>query len=316
MGSVAWPLKTHAAGHGRRGKGQRVHLLPGHRTRGRVERVQGCGEVGRVPGLAEADVAKRGRAVGTLPVIGRRRDEAAGDAAEHDVRHPDEAAGGRIEPVVRAVLAAHAEERAAVRRGAEVGRGTESQSHDGSPCSIRGGVNTHAGVPLLIRSAMTRSLYGPRALKSQSATSKTTRPRVVSRVGDDQTATAPKVAAVLDGIHQRSPKARVFVVGYLAILPESGPGCWPQMPIAPDDVPYLRDTEKKLNAMLAAQAGANGAKYVDAYAASIDHDACQLPGFRWVEPAVPTTPAAPVHPNLFGMQGYSAAVLARINERG
>ena len=128
--------------------------------------------------------------------------------------------------------------------------------------------------------------------------------------------TAPKIAAVLQGIHQRAPKAQIFVVAYLAILPESGPGCWPQLPITPDDVPYLRGVEKKLNAMLATQAGANGAKFVDAYTASIGHDACQIPGFRWVEPAVPASPAAPVHPNLFGMQGYAAAVLARINARG
>jgi len=128
--------------------------------------------------------------------------------------------------------------------------------------------------------------------------------------------TAPKVAAVLDGIHQRSPEARIYVVAYLAILPESGPGCWPQLPMTPDDVPYLRGIEKKLNAMLAAQAEANGAKFVDAYTASIGHDACQLPVTRWVEPAVPTTPAAPVHPNLFGMQGYADAVVARINARG
>ena len=128
--------------------------------------------------------------------------------------------------------------------------------------------------------------------------------------------TAPKVAAVLQGIHQRAPRAQIFVVAYLAILPESGPGCWPQLPITPDDVPYLRGIEKKLNAMLATQAGANGAKFVDAYTASIGHDACQIPGFRWVEPAVPASPAAPVHPNLFGMQGYAAAVLARINARG
>jgi lysophospholipase L1-like esterase len=125
-------------------------------------------------------------------------------------------------------------------------------------------------------------------------------------------ATSPKVAAVLQGIHQRSPVARVFVVPYLAILPESGPGCWPQMPIAPDDVPYLRGIEKELNGMLARQARANGARYVDAYTPSIGHDACQLPISRWVEPAVPTTPAAPVHPNLFGMQGYAAAVQARV----
>jgi len=128
--------------------------------------------------------------------------------------------------------------------------------------------------------------------------------------------TAPKVAAVIQGIHQRSPRARVLVVAYLAILPESGPGCWPQLPIAPDDVPYLRGVENKLNGMLAQQAMANRAAYVDAYTASIGHDACQLPGTRWVEPAVPTTPAAPVHPNLFGMQGYAAAVLALVNARG
>jgi lysophospholipase L1-like esterase len=125
-------------------------------------------------------------------------------------------------------------------------------------------------------------------------------------------ATAPKVAAVLQGIHQRSPLARVYVVPYLSILPETGPGCWPQMPIAPEDVPYLRGIEHELNGMLARQARANGARYVDAFTPSLGHDACQLPVSRWVEPAVPTTPAAPVHPNLFGMQGYAAAVLARV----
>jgi lysophospholipase L1-like esterase len=125
-------------------------------------------------------------------------------------------------------------------------------------------------------------------------------------------ATAPKVAAVLQGIRERSPRARIFVVPYIAILPEAGPGCWPQMPIAPEDVPYLRGIQKELNGMLARQARANGARYVDAYTPSIGHDACQLPVSRWVEPAVPTTPAAPVHPNLFGMQGYATAVLARI----
>jgi hypothetical protein len=129
-------------------------------------------------------------------------------------------------------------------------------------------------------------------------------------------ATAPKVAAVIDGIHRRAPKARIFVVAYLAILPETGPGCWPQLPMTPEDVPYLRGVEKKLNGMLAEQAAASHSTFVDAYTASIGHDACQLPGARWVEPVVPTTPAAPVHPNLFGMQGYAAAVLARIDDRG
>jgi lysophospholipase L1-like esterase len=123
-------------------------------------------------------------------------------------------------------------------------------------------------------------------------------------------ATAPKVASVLQGIHSRAPEARVFVVDYAAILPETGYGCWPQMPLGFLDVPYLRSTEKRLNSMLATQAAANGATLVDWYTASIGHDACKSSSTRWVEPLVPTNPAAPVHPNAAGMQGGANALLA------
>ncbi|HXS45854.1 MAG TPA: SGNH/GDSL hydrolase family protein [Solirubrobacterales bacterium] len=116
-------------------------------------------------------------------------------------------------------------------------------------------------------------------------------------------ATAPKVAAVLQGIHSRSPAAKVFVVNYAAIFPETGFGCWPQMPMGFGDVPYLRSKQKELNAMLATQAAADGATIVNWYQASIGHDACKGPSTRWVEPVVPTNPAAPVHPNLAGMTG-------------
>ena len=61
--------------------------------------------------------------------------------------------------------------------------------------------------------------------------------------------------------------------------------------------------------MLAAQAAAAGATYVDVYGPSLGHDACQLPGIRWVEPVVPLSPAAPVHPNALGMQGMAAVLL-------
>jgi hypothetical protein len=124
-------------------------------------------------------------------------------------------------------------------------------------------------------------------------------------------ATAPKVAAVLQGIHSRSPAAKVFVVNYAAIFPETGFGCWPQMPMGFGDVPYLRSKEKELNAMLATQAAANGATLVNWYQASIGHDACKGSSTRWVEPVVPTNPAAPVHPNLAGMTG-AAGILAAV----
>jgi hypothetical protein len=124
-------------------------------------------------------------------------------------------------------------------------------------------------------------------------------------------ATAPKVDAVLDGIAARSPSAKVFVVNYAAIFPETGFGCWPQMPIGFGDVPYLRAKEKELNAMLATQAAANGATLVNWYNASIGHDACKGSSTRWVEPVVPTNPAAPIHPNLAGMTG-AAAILGPV----
>jgi hypothetical protein len=116
-------------------------------------------------------------------------------------------------------------------------------------------------------------------------------------------ATAPKVAAVLEGIHARSPSARVFVVNYPAIFPETGFGCWPQMPIGFQDVPYLRSTEQRLDSMLATQAAAHGATIVNWYNASIGHDACKSSSVRWVEPLVPGELAAPIHPNKAGMQG-------------
>jgi lysophospholipase L1-like esterase len=125
-------------------------------------------------------------------------------------------------------------------------------------------------------------------------------------------ATAPKVAAVIQGIHQRSPKARVFVVNYAAILPDEGPGCWPQMPVTDGDVPYVRAKEKELNAMMATEAAANGAALIDWYTASIGHDACKPPVIRWVEPVVPVNAAAPLHPNLGGMIGASELLTAAL----
>jgi lysophospholipase L1-like esterase len=122
--------------------------------------------------------------------------------------------------------------------------------------------------------------------------------------------TGPKVAQVLQDVHTRAPNARVFVVNYPAILPDSGPGCYPQIPVADGDVAWLREKEKELNQMLADQAAANGAGLVDWYTASIGHDACQPPVIKWVEGPVPLNAAAPVHPNLIGMLAAKDLVVA------
>jgi lysophospholipase L1-like esterase len=124
--------------------------------------------------------------------------------------------------------------------------------------------------------------------------------------------TAPKIAAVLADIHKRAPRADVVVVGYPDLLPDSGVGCRPAVPFADGDFAYLRDTEKKLNTMLAQQARAAHATYVDTYTPTIGHDMCTAPGVRWIEPLTPASPAAPAHPNALGEQAMAAAVLDRL----
>jgi hypothetical protein len=124
-------------------------------------------------------------------------------------------------------------------------------------------------------------------------------------------ATAPLVDAVLDGVRARSPKARVLVVNYAAILPDEGPGCWPQMP-SPTAMCATCAPSRGAQAMLAAQAAANGAGLIDWYTASVGHDACKPPVIRWVEPVVPVNAAAPLHPNLGGMIGASELLTAAL----
>jgi hypothetical protein len=126
-------------------------------------------------------------------------------------------------------------------------------------------------------------------------------------------ATAPKVAAVLQGIETRAPDARVLLVGYPDILPTTGHGCWPLVPLAFGDVPYLRGIEVDLNQMLARTAAANGATFVDTYQATIGHDACTGPGTKDVESLVPTSPAYPFHPNQRGELVMAEQVVAALS---
>jgi GDSL-like Lipase/Acylhydrolase family len=126
-------------------------------------------------------------------------------------------------------------------------------------------------------------------------------------------AAAPKVAAVLQGIQTRAPDARVLLVGYPDILPVTGHGCWPLVPFAFGDVPYLRGIEVDLNQMLARTAAANGATFVDTYQATIGHDACTGAGTKDVESLVPTSLAYPFHPNQRGELVMAQQVIAALS---
>ncbi|MFJ9121395.1 SGNH/GDSL hydrolase family protein [Streptomyces sp. NPDC102394] len=124
--------------------------------------------------------------------------------------------------------------------------------------------------------------------------------------------TAPKVAQVLRAVHHRAPHARVVVVGYPDLLPDDGSGCYPSVPFAAKDFPYLRDTEKRLNLMLRLTAALNRAEYIDTYGPTRGHDMCKAPADRWIEPLRPASPAAPAHPNAKGEAAMAQAVLDRL----
>jgi len=123
--------------------------------------------------------------------------------------------------------------------------------------------------------------------------------------------TGPKLVGVLAQIHALAPRARVLVVGYPAILPPTGAGCWPRMPFTLTDAAYLRSVEVDLNAMLASVAARNGATYVDTYDPSTTHNACAPESTRWVEPVLPEG-AAPVHPNAAGEAAMASMVEASL----
>lgn len=124
-------------------------------------------------------------------------------------------------------------------------------------------------------------------------------------------AAASELAEVLQGITERSPDATVVLVGYLRILPPTT-GCFPLVPIARGDVPYLDGIQRQLTEMMAEQADEHGALFVDPYAISLGHDVCAGPLTRWVEGFVPNRPAFPVHPNASGMQAVSDLVLGTL----
>ena len=132
----------------------------------------------------------------------------------------------------------------------------------------------------------------------------------VDSVAARSDAFAPKLAAVLDGIHQRAPLARVLVTGYGLYLKAGG--CWPVQPVLGSDATWLQSEVDYLNQVIAATSASHAAQYVDVRTPSAGHDSCQAESARWVEGYVPLTLAAPLHPNQAGEAAYAGIVGAAV----
>ncbi|MGW4895469.1 SGNH/GDSL hydrolase family protein [Kitasatospora sp. NPDC004240] len=121
---------------------------------------------------------------------------------------------------------------------------------------------------------------------------------------------APQIADVLKRIRTKAPKARILVVGYPSVLPADAWKCFGKQPVTVGDVEYLHGILGKLNTMLRNTATANGATYVDTATPTAGHDVCS--GDRWIEGALPGSPAVPFHPNATGERVMANAVLAAL----
>lgn len=140
----------------------------------------------------------------------------------------------------------------------------------------------------------------------------------VDRISQRIAEVGPLLGRAIRDIHVLAPGADIYVISYPTALPDDAVACWPYLPILPEDMPYLVAKYKEMNAMLAAQAAANGATYVDIYTSSIGHDACQPPALAWVNGMVLAPPSYPAHPNQFGLANagdvVAAAILAHRSE--
>lgn len=131
-------------------------------------------------------------------------------------------------------------------------------------------------------------------------------------IGARINSTAPKVAGVLQAVRAKSPGAKVLLVGYPAIVPDDGSACRETIPLATGDFAWLRDKTKQLNAMLAEEAAAHDATFIDTYGPSVGHDACKPEGVRWLEPT-DTAAATGFHPNAAGHRSTAATVVAALS---
>jgi hypothetical protein len=124
----------------------------------------------------------------------------------------------------------------------------------------------------------------------------------------------PALVNALSAVRAKAPRAKVAILGYPWILPATG-GCYPVMPVAQGDVPYLRGIQATLNDAVRRAAAATGATYVDFNRVSEGHDACQPIGVRWIEPVLTSTNPVVAHPNAFGESEMAARTIKVLHLR-
>jgi hypothetical protein len=64
---------------------------------------------------------------------------------------------------------------------------------------------------------------------------------------DDINQAAPGIAHIITAVHAIAPQARILIVGYPAVVPTDGTGCWPIVPISPQDMAFVDSALRRIN---------------------------------------------------------------------
>jgi len=135
-----------------------------------------------------------------------------------------------------------------------------------------------------------------------------------NRLEQAAAALAEPLGEKIDAIRDRSPKARIFVVGYGPIIPEDGAGCWGKVNVSPADAPVFYGWQKAITETERATAAEHGATYVDFFNAGRGHDACQPAKRRWTNPVNGVGSAGwPVHPTIAGSRAAAAMLVKAVD---
>ncbi|MCA1194827.1 SGNH/GDSL hydrolase family protein, partial [Saccharopolyspora sp. 6V] len=118
--------------------------------------------------------------------------------------------------------------------------------------------------------------------------------------------------AALEGIAARAPHAKVVVAGYGTYVRPGG--CYPKEPIWGRDADYIQSNVDRLSDLLRERAVAHGAEFVDIGAVSEGHDVCAAPQDKYLEGVLPTSVAAPLHPNARGMAAFGRAIADAVRD--
>ncbi|MEY9846441.1 SGNH/GDSL hydrolase family protein [Streptacidiphilus sp. MAP5-3] len=124
-------------------------------------------------------------------------------------------------------------------------------------------------------------------------------------------AEAPRLAAVLDAVHQRAPQARILITSYADYF--GAAGCFPRQPFWPQDAAYLQGLVDQLGRVTEAVAAQHHAQYVDFIGPGAGHDGCR-PTSNWVNLIVPghTGGTIPMHPTLLGEQNFARIIVEHL----